>query len=202
MLPINVDRIFFIRHGETDWNAEGRMQGQQDIPLNARGHVQAASAGKTLRSLLDVKPAAIAADFDFLASPLYRTRQTMEIVRHQLRLAPQPYALDDRLKEITFGRWEGLTWDEVEAKDPEMAAGRIADKWGFVPPGGESYAMVAERIRPLLKTLTGDTIIVSHGGIARVFMALIGGVDSSLAPNLDVWQGRVLVFQNGTCTWV
>lgn len=202
MLPINFDRLYFIRHGETDWNAQGRMQGQQDVPLNPKGHEQAANAGKTLRNLIGPNPVTIARDFDFYASPLYRTRQTMEIARHQMGLPLQPYTLDDRLKEITFGRWEGLTWDEVKARDPEMAAERVADKWGFVPPEGESYAMVAERIRPWFKTITGDCVVVSHGGVARVFMALIGGVDPVLAPNLDIWQGRVLVFQDGKYNWV
>lgn len=202
MLPMNFDRLYFIRHGETSWNAEGRMQGQQDVPLNDKGHVQAADAGHTLRNLLGVDTAKIEENFSFFASPLWRTRQTMEIVRQQLGLDPKTYTMDDRLKEITFGQWEGLTWPQVQARDAAMAQERVDDKWGFVPPDGESYAMVAERIRPWLKALDGDAVIVSHGGIARVFMALIGSVDPTLAPNMDIWQGRVLVFQGGKCSWV
>jgi len=202
MIATRFNRLFFIRHGETDWNAEGRLQGQQDIAMNARGHEQAAQAGKTLRNLIGVNTARIVEDFAFYASPLLRTRQTMDIVRHQLGLPPDIYRQDDYLKEITFGRWEGLTWPEVVARDPQQAAGRQADKWEFVPPGGESYAMVAERVRPWFDTLEGDSIIVSHGGIARVFMALVGGADPVIAPNLDIWQGRVLVFQSGTYRWI
>ena len=202
MQMLNFDRIYFIRHGETSWNAEGRMQGQQDVALNDVGHAQAAAAGKTLRNVIGVDSAAIAENFSFAASPLYRTRQTMEIVRAQLGLPSQPYDLDDRLKEITFGQWEGLTWPQVQARYPVMAQERVADKWGFAPPNGESYAYVAERLRPWLKTLEGDCIVVSHGGVARVLMALIGSVDTAMAPNVDVWQGRVLVFQAGKCSWI
>ena len=202
MIPMKFNRLFFVRHGETDWNAEGRMQGQQDIAMNARGHDQAAQAGKTIRNLIGVNPARIAADYEFIASPLHRTRQTMEILRHQLGLPIQSYTQDDRLKEITFGQWEGLTWPEVMARDPQKADERQDNKWGFVPPQGESYAMVAERVRPWFETLEGDAVIVSHGGVARVFLALIGGVDPLLAPNMDIWQGRVLVFQHATYKWL
>ena len=202
MIPITFNRLFFVRHGETDWNAEGRMQGQQDIAMNARGHEQAAQAGKTIRNMIGADKAKIARDFAFIASPLHRTRQTMEILRHQLGLPLETYEQDDRLKEITFGRWEGLTWPEVVALDPQKAAERQADKWAFVPPGGESYAMLAERVRPWFETLKGDAVVVSHGGVARVFLALIGGVDPRVAPNMDIWQGRVLVFQNAGYKWL
>ncbi len=202
MLPVNFDRLYFVRHGETSWNAEGRMQGQQDVALNDVGQAQAANAGKVLRNVIGVNSDAIAENFSFMSSPLYRTRQTMEIVRGQLGLPPQPYELDDRLKEITFGQWEGLTWPEVQARFPDLAKERVDDKWGFAPPNGESYADVAERLRPWLQTIEGDCIIVSHGGVARVLMALIGSVDTALAPNVDVWQGRVLVFQGGKCSWI
>ncbi|MEO1066982.1 MAG: histidine phosphatase family protein, partial [Pseudomonadota bacterium] len=85
--------IYFIRHGQTDWNAEARFQGQQDIPLNDLGRDQARRNGTTLRDLIDP------ADFDFVASPLSRTRDTMEIVRRAMGLDPMTYAMDERLRE-------------------------------------------------------------------------------------------------------
>ncbi|MGH6644424.1 MAG: histidine phosphatase family protein, partial [Bradyrhizobium sp.] len=96
--------IVFIRHGETDWNAEGRFQGQQDIPLNTRGRGQARRNGLILKERMPE-----AAAFDFVASPLERTRQTMEIVRAAMGLDPAAYRIDPILKEITFGEWEGHT---------------------------------------------------------------------------------------------
>lgn len=188
-------RLIFLRHGETDWNVEGRLQGQRDIPLNAKGVDQAQSAGRAARKLIAPKT-------PFVASPLTRTRRTMELARSAMGLPPFDYQTDDRLKEISFGAWEGLTWREVKARDPGPAQARARDKWGHPPPGGESYAMLADRLAPWLSGLTGDTLVVSHGGVARAIMALIGGLDPAEAPTTEIAQGRVLLFEGGGYRWV
>ena len=195
-------RMIFLRHGETDWNVEGRLQGQRDIPLNPLGRDQAAGAGRIVRQWLGPDALAVLRQTDFFASPLERTRQTMELARQALGLPAHPYAMDDRLKELSFGTWEGLTWRQVLARDPERARQRVADKWGFVPPQGESYAMLAERVKPWLMTLSGDTLVVAHGGVARAMMVLIGGISPDTAPVADVHQGRPLIFQCGACQWL
>lgn len=182
--------VYFIRHGETDWNAQGRLQGQRDIPLNDRGRAQAEAAGARLRAL-----APHYASLDYVASPLGRTRETMERLRAALSLDAAAYRTDDRLKEITFGAWEGLTWKEVRARDPRGAAGRERDKWGFVPPGGESYGDLAERVAPVFAAFLRDTVVVSHGGVARAALASAGAVAKEAAPRLDIWQGRILVLR-------
>ena len=188
--------LYFVRHGETDWNVEGRLQGQTDTPLNDRGLAQGEEAGRRLRTLV-----ADPARLDYVASPLERTRSTMERLRRTLDLDPGAYRLDDRLKEISFGAWEGLTWREVRARDPAGAAGRERCKWSFVPPGGESYAMLRERVAPLLAALDRDTVVVSHGGVARALLAHLTGVPQTRAPRIDIWQGRVLVFEAGRARW-
>ncbi|MBF9231887.1 histidine phosphatase family protein [Microvirga alba] len=189
--------IYLIRHGETDWNAEGRLQGQQDIPLNAVGRVQAEEAGARLRGLvLDY------GSLDYVASPMGRTRETMERMRDAVFLDPSQYRLDDRLVELTFGSWEGMTWKEVRKKDPQAAAMRERDKWNFVPPdGGESYAMLAGRIRPFLDDLTRDAVVVAHGGVARAFLALACGVSTRHAASIDIWQGKILVIEGRKHYW-
>ncbi|WP_342359711.1 histidine phosphatase family protein [Terrarubrum flagellatum] len=189
-------RLYFIRHGETDWNAEGRLQGQRDIPLNDLGRVQAGEAGAKLKATVP-----LIEDCDFVASPMLRTRETMELAREAMGLNPVGYRLDERLKELTFGKWEGLTWKEVVRHDPAGAKRRSRDKWGFVPPDGESYAMLLERVRPAIDELTRDTVMVSHGGVARALMTMLGGVPTELAANQDVWQGKVLVFGAGEWAW-
>jgi broad specificity phosphatase PhoE len=192
-----VATLYYIRHGETDWNAQGRLQGQRDTDLNAKGRVQAADAGRKLRNLVP--------DFgavDFIASPLRRTRQTMEIAREAAGLDPFAYATDDRLKEIAFGDWEGLTWPEVSARDPVKASEREADKWGFPLPGGESYAMLSERINPFFNALSRDTVVVSHGGVARALLSQLCDVPPERAPHLDIWQGRVIVIQHRKYNWI
>lgn len=189
--------IYFIRHGETDWNVEGRLQGQQDIPLNARGLVQAGDAGRILAGLMP-RPDRLR----WCVSPLMRTRDTAEHARRALRLDPHAYATDDRLKEIRFGAWEGLTWPEVTARDPEGARAREADKWGFRPPEGESYDDLVARIAPFFDALEGDNVVVAHGGVARALVARYCNVPPERAPHLDIWQGRVLVIQERTYRWV
>ena len=191
----------FIRHGETDYNFEGRLQGQRDVPLNALGERQAAAAGATLARLLarrKLEPASL----PFVASPLLRTRVTARHVRVALGLPPEPFPLDDRLKELTFGSWEGHTWDELKATVPEAVAARRRDLWAFVPPGGESYADLARRVAPWHATLGEDAIVVAHGGIARVLFHLVAGVSTLETPRREIHQGRVLVFEDGAGHWV
>jgi broad specificity phosphatase PhoE len=195
-------KILFIRHGETDHNAEGRLQGQRDVPLNGRGREQASAVG---RSLLRLRPAAITrldAAGAFTASPLMRARDTMALARAAMALEPQRFQLDPRLKELSFGDWEGLTWREVRARDPEGLKARHADKWNFAPPGGESYARLAVRMRTWLEEQSGDVFIAAHGGVARALVVLIAGLDTRTAMEIDVWQGRAIAFEDGGYTWV
>lgn len=190
-------RLFLVRHGETDWNREGRLQGGQDIPLNALGREQAAEAARRLRALTP--------DFaqsGYVASPMQRARETMTILRRELGLPPEDFRTEDRLRELTFGAWEGFTWREVRKAERELAQARERDKWGFVPPGGESYRMLAERIRPVLEGLAADTVMVSHGGVARAVLALVGAVGTAEAAKVDIWQGKILVVEGRKATWM
>lgn len=194
-------RLVFLRHGETDWNAEGRLQGRQDILLNATGRHQAEKAGRTVARILG--PQALRSpDLLFLCSPLTRARQTMEIARLAMGLPAHDYALDERIIELTFGEWEGLTWPEVKAREPAAASWREDDKWHFTPPGGESYAMLAERLRPWAEGLDREAVVVSHGGVARALMAMAGGLPEERAALADIWQGRAIVFHNGRFNWI
>lgn len=189
--------LYLIRHGETDWNAEGRIQGARDIPLNDLGRVQAEEAARRLGRL-----AARVEDLDFVASPMGRARETMEILRGTLGLHPPVYRIDERLRELTFGDWEGWTWPEILAHDPARAHAREADKWGYAPPNGESYAMLAERVGPWFGELARDTVAVAHGGVARALMVLSRAVPPREAALADIWQGRVLVIGPGKADWV
>ena len=120
--------IYYIRHGETSWNAEGRLQGAQDIPLNDLGRKQAAHAGNVLAELL-ARDGRDKSALPFVASPLGRARATKELVRRALKLPPEDYALDDRLREIGYGVWEGSTLAEMQAADPVLYAKRLTAKW-------------------------------------------------------------------------
>lgn len=141
------------------------------------------------------------AALDFVASPLGRTRETMERLRGRLGLPPTEYRVDKRLIELSFGEWEGLTWREVRGRDAKRAAERERGKWSFVPPGGESYAALRQRVLPAVTELERPTVLVSHGGVARALLAGLAGVPTVRAPLVDIWQGRVLVFEAGGHRW-
>ncbi len=201
-LPPFPHRLIFVRHGETPYNAENRLQGQRDIPLGPRGRDQASAVGRTLRARIGSEIDRLDATDAFVASPLLRTRETMELARGAMGLAPDRYRLDPALKELTFGDWEGLTWPEVRARDPKGLATRRADKWDFVPPKGESYAMLAGRLSAWLHTVTADAFVVSHGGVARALMTLIAGVPGAVAASAPIVQGRAIVFEKGGYDWI
>ncbi|MHB2169636.1 histidine phosphatase family protein [Alsobacter sp. R-9] len=189
-------RLFFIRHGETDWNAEGRLQGQQDIPINDRGREQAALAGKRLASLRSD-----AGSLPWIVSPLGRTRETAEIARAAAGLPRDGYDLDPQIKELSFGILEGKTWKEVRREQPELARQREADKWRFVAPGGESYERLTDRIGAWVATAPAEAVVVSHGGVARALMRLLCDLPPERVSGADIWQGRILLFENGRYSW-
>ena len=185
--------IYYIRHGETSWNAQGRLQGTQDIALNDLGRKQAAHAGHVLDDLL-TRDGRDRAALPFVASPLQRARATMELVRGALKLPTETYALDDRLREIGYGVWEGSTLAEMQAADPELYARRLTAKWTMAPKGGETYAEVQQRMREWYDTVTSDTVAVAHGGTARALMVALGIETPESAADLPIEQGAVYVF--------
>jgi probable phosphoglycerate mutase len=185
--------LYYIRHGETDWNVEGRLQGRHDTELNAVGRRQAAACADILRDLL-ARDQRLPADCAYVASPLKRARETMEIMRAALGLARDDYRTDARLREIEFGEWEGFTLRDIRSRAPQALASRERDKWDFVPPGGESYAQVAARMRDWHAALDGDTVVVAHGGTARALIAVLGVASPAKAPAIEIGQGVVYRF--------
>jgi probable phosphoglycerate mutase len=189
--------IYFIRHGETDWNRAGRIQGHTDIPINATGRAQAARNGGVLAEAIDAPE-----DFQFVASPLTRTRETMAIVRAQLGLPAEGYATDERLREVHFGAWEGWTWDDLKQQHRPAVKARKADVFNFTPPEGESYASLSARALAWLGEIDRDTVVVSHGGVMRCLRGHVAGEDRHAIPLLECPQDRVMVIENGRIGWL
>jgi probable phosphoglycerate mutase len=186
--------LYYVRHGEIEWNTQARLQGQRDIPINANGCVQARQCGVILRDLLAREPA----DPDFVSSPLGRARETMEIMRTALGHDPHDYRLDARLLEVSFGQWEAFTLDELRRSSPDAVAARERDKWGFTPPDAESYATMSQRMRAWYDSLARDTVAVAHGGTLRGLIVQLGICSAEEAPFLDIGQGVVYVIRDGT----
>jgi broad specificity phosphatase PhoE len=170
--------IYLLRHGETVWNCERRIQGHLDSPLTSRGCAQAQALGRLLaRELAD--PGACR----LVSSPLGRAWQSAVLVAEALGLEPRVIALEPRLMELNFGSWEGLLWDEVADHDPEGWRLRSADRWHFTAPGGESYAGLAVRARAWLEEVEAvddggpPVIALCHGGTSRIVRGLYAGLD-------------------------
>jgi probable phosphoglycerate mutase len=151
-----------VRHGETDWNRDARIQGQSDPPLNETGREQARALTETL----------VGERIDAVyASDLRRARETAEILAAELGL---PVVLDPDLRELDFGRWEGHTITELQALFPDaverwQAGGENA--WD----GGETREAMAERVRAAVRRLAsihagGQIVLVAHGGPVRVLL--------------------------------
>ncbi len=191
--------VYYIRHGETDWNVAGRLQGRRDVPLNARGRAQGTHCGDILRDLF-ARDGHNAADLDYVSSPLGRACQTMELARAVLGLPADGYRVEPRLVEIAFGDWEGFTIAQLHSRDPQRIVQREHDKWHFLPPGGESYEMVSARMRDWYESLERDTVATAHGGTARGLIALLGIAKPAAAPLVDIAQGVVYVFAGGQLT--
>jgi probable phosphoglycerate mutase len=155
--------LFLARHGETDWNAAGRWQGQTDVPLNEQGRAQAREIALRLRSE-GIRSIA--------TSDLLRARATAEIVAEELGLVVDHVHPD--LRERRFGCFEGLTREEVAARHPE-AWQRYVDDPGPAPPGGESREELLARLLPAVSEaaarLEGRLLVVMHGGSMRALLA-------------------------------
>ncbi len=190
--------IWFSRHGETDWNAEGRVQGQYDTDLNETGRLQADANGLKLKALIS-DPSA----FNFISSPLKRTRETMERIRIGMGLPRGGYLMDDRLKEVHFGDWQGFTLAEISIVHPELLEARHRNKWDFLPPGAdaENYHMLADRFAGWLESVKVPTVCVTHGGIIRSLYHLVEGLTGEEASRLSVPQDQVLRLQSGKLVW-
>ncbi|HEU5353774.1 MAG TPA: histidine phosphatase family protein [Actinocrinis sp.] len=162
-------RVVIWRHGQTEWNVEGRFQGQTDVPLDAVGRDQARRAARLLAAL---RPAAIT------ASDLARAADT---ARELSALTGLPVALDKGLRETYAGTWQGLTDSEIRAKFPEEFAAWKRDH-SVRRGGGELEIEVADRVVPaILRALEdipprGTLVVVSHGGSSRVAIGRLLGL--------------------------
>ena len=161
--------IYLVRHGETEWNLAGRMQGQMDSPLTPLGLDQARRNAGLLRSL-----AGDLAGFSLISSPLGRARRTAEVIGEALSMTP---VFDPRLVEIGLGEWDGLTFDQINAQKAGAWDRSHLDKSLFGAPGGETYEAMVDRLSACLMELKRPTIVISHGVAIRFLRGLFLKLD-------------------------
>jgi broad specificity phosphatase PhoE len=180
--------ILLVRHGETEWNRARRYQGWSDSPLTKVGIGQAEAIGRRLRALPEASGAAI------VASPIGRARRTAEIIAECLGYTA-PLRLDDRLREISLGSWDGLDRREIRSR---MAADFEEFEWYFHTPDGETYEEFAGRIAGwLAEQPDGPVIVVCHGVVTRVLRGLYAGMPRAEALRLPVPQDRIFRLAGG-----
>ncbi len=169
--------LYMLRHGETAWNTERRMQGTKNSDLTERGRAQALAMGRALKAELAREPGPTI----FLRSPLGRVRETSEIIGRELGLDPAAWRDDARLAELNYGDWEGFSWKEIEARRPNALADWKADPQGFTPPGGESHADLRARSAAVLADIAASgqrTVVVGHGVSGAVLRGLNLGLSA------------------------
>ena len=162
-------RLLLVRHGETAWNAAGRLQGQSDLPLTACGQHQALALARVLAT--DAVQAIYSSD-------LQRARATAHSIATGCGLSVHH---DARWREMAFGCWEGLTWAEVQQCDPATLAAWQANPWHSAPPEGETLAQVNDRVRAAWACLVAvhdahTVVLVSHGGPLRLLLCATLGL--------------------------
>jgi broad specificity phosphatase PhoE len=169
--------LYMLRHGETAWNTERRMQGTKDSSLTERGRAQALAMGRMLKVQLAQSPGSTI----FLRSPLGRVRETSEIIGRELGLDPSQWRDDPRLAELSYGQWEGLSWKEIEVTHPTALADWRADPHGYCPPGGETHHALRQRSAAVLAEVAASnvrTVVVGHGVSGAVLRGLNLGLDA------------------------
>lgn len=177
--------LYLVRHGETEWNRQRRMQGRLDSPLTAEGRAHAHTNGALLaREGVE----------RLFVSPLGRARETVELMRADVAI---PVTFEDRLVERNCGAWEGLTIDEIENQFPDEWAARNVDPFHHRPPGGENLPDMLVRIRPVAEALRAlaarSVAIVSHGISGRVLLTHFLGLTPRAADR--VRQPNDLVYR-------
>lgn len=187
-------KIFLLRHGETLWNTEQRLQGHKNSDLTEVGREQARQNGLALKRFG-------ADSFRLISSPLGRCRETANIIAEALEFDSSNIEYEDRVKEISFGSWEGQQIHDIQEMDSEAFNLRKANRWDVPAPGGESYSMVAERLNEWLKDIEGQSLIlVSHGCAGRILRGIYAQIQKELIYSLDESHDAIYLLEHGEVT--
>lgn len=190
---MDLPKLILLRHGETVWNTEGRVQGRKDSALTQKGRDQAAAQGRLLQSIPEVKTGG----FDILCSPLGRARATATIA---LRGIPIAMTLDVRLQEVSAGEWEGRTRDDLFAQFG--GEGGISNEFDLFTsaPGGERFDELEMRCTAFLNDLSGPTVVITHGVTSLMLRGLACGLARDEMEALPRGQGCLYVIEQGSET--
>ena len=187
--------LYVIRHGETIWNAAGRVQGRKDSPLTERGRGQAQAVGQRLASTLGARALPLRA----YVSPLGRARATADIIARFVHLDPVD---EPRLSEVGMGSWDGMTKSDIEAQNPGALSGADAFDWFFRSPDGETFEAVRERVSSWLAELRTPAVAITHRISARIAMGVFLGLTKSQMLELPVPQDGFYELADGKARFI
>ncbi len=165
----HLPNIILIRHGETQWNVAGRLQGRKDTPLTANGVRQALAVGLRLAERI-----AGETQLKFWVSPLGRARQTASILADTWSVPFEQFTHDEALVERAYGSWEGRAHDEIERDLAHEYEAHSAEPWDYAMPGGESRTTLDGRLLAWLATLDHENthVVVTHSGCVRALRGI------------------------------
>ncbi len=194
--------LIFVRHGATRWNTEGRYQGATDVELSPNGETQAKANAELIGNLVEQKTLDATA-LSIVSSPLKRAKDTAHIVNQTFE-KPAIIRINRAFRELSLGRWEGLTSAEVKSRYYEERKNRKSDRWNFKPLNGEAMADRSVEIESALQSIPAHSIIVTHTVILRIIFHLLGGYSQEQAAlehpkhvGILVWDGALLHRQEG-----
>jgi broad specificity phosphatase PhoE len=195
-MPLNrlLPTIYFVRHGETDWNKQGLIQGSVDTDLNAQGVEQVHAVAN---ALLQIRQELFG--FDYVCSPQKRAQHTMRVITSTLGVSMDEVKTEPRVRELGFGVWEGKPFWEI--KDSPVYPADQEGKFFWRPEGGESYEDGVARVDDWLSTVSQPTLVVAHGAVGRCLMGYVAGLDPASIVSLKTPQGCYCKLENGTISW-
>ncbi len=182
----NFPDLYILRHGQTTWNLAGRYQGRQNSPLTDLGQMQAARQNEIATAIIEKPEQAF-------VSPQLRAMQTADIALDGI-IMPN---CDDRLQEISFGSWEGLTRADLQDK---VTTSFDDSLWFYDSPDGENFTTIRDRVRSFLNDLDAPAFVVTHGVTSLVLRGLWLGLGKEELSKLPREQGCIYHLSNGVET--
>ncbi len=184
------DPLYFMRHGQTDWNARARYQGSTDTSLSELGELEARHNAKLLTARLQSDQVDLS-QMQLVSSPLKRAQQTTDIISGHFDPMP-PTTLNPIFRELSVGRWEGLTSMEVKQRFYEERKSRKLDRWRFKPQGGESMAERSVEIENGLRELQPNSVLITHCVVLRIIFHHLTDIAEQVAtsvvtPHVSIW---------------
>lgn len=191
----NLTTLILVRHGESEWNRAGRIQGQVNSPLTDLGISQAIAISDYLSGIF------LNQELEIYSSPLERAIQTAEIIAKGIDCLSSEVIIEERLNDFNLGEISGTYgWDKVAEIFPEQAQLRLQDPMRFHPSGGESGAKFEARLRSLMEEMKGDDttkLLVSHGIVNKFIRGIYKNISGKEMINLGESQNTIYCLEHG-----